>query len=83
MGKSSMYIGSIQLRKTANKKGETGKWAQKPCSCESPEKSGQSVSHDNLATLSPGPPSSENDTAKIQKILQYDIIVSIWKKESK
>lgn len=67
MGKSSMYIGSIQLRKTANKKGETGKWAQKPCSCESPEKSGQSVSHDNLATLSPGPPSSENDTAKIQK----------------
>lgn len=46
-------------------------WAQKPCSCESLEKSEQSVSHYNLATLSPKPPSSENDTAKIQKVSSF------------
>ncbi len=52
----------------ANKKRDSGlNGLFQPHSCESLEKLGQSVSHDNLATLSPKLSSSENDTAKIQK----------------
>lgn len=51
-----------------------------PLSANPPEKSEQSVSHDNLATLSPKLPSSENDTAKIQKILKYHTMIAEYKK---
>ena len=53
-----------------------------PLSANPPEKSEQSVSHDNLATLGPQLSSSENDAAKLQKeMIRRQIGKSIFEKE--
>ena len=60
----------MQLPNRANEKGDPKNMGSTYPLFEFPlEKSEQSVSHDNLATLSPQLPSSENDAAKIQNYL--------------